>query len=176
MALNRIIGRQAECERLEKCLKADQAQLVIIYGRRRVGKTFLINQFFDGRFDFKLTGAYAEPKETQLRYFAAELNRQSGKDNPVPKDWIEAFELLRGHLSLLPKTEKHVVFLDEMPWMDTQRSGFLSAFEWFWNDWGCTQDDLIIVVCGSATSWMVEKIARAVQPADVQIISPAFHP
>ena len=160
MALNRIIGRQAECERLEKCLKADQAQLVIIYGRRRVGKTFLINQFFDGRFDFKLTGAYAEPKETQLRYFAAELNRQSGKDNPVPKDWIEAFELLRGHLSLLPKTEKHVVFLDEMPWMDTQRSGFLSAFEWFWNDWGCTQDNLIIVVCGSATSWMVEKIAE----------------
>ena len=160
MALNRIIGRQAECERLEKCLKADQAQLVIICGRRRVGKTFLINQFFDGRFDFKLTGAYAEPKETQLRYFAAELNRQSGKDNPVPKDWIEAFELLRGHLSLLPETEKHVVFLDEMPWMDTQRSGFLSAFEWFWNDWGCTQDNLIIVVCGSATSWMVEKIAE----------------
>ena len=71
MARNRIIGRQDECERLKKCLGADQAQLVIIYGRRRVGKTFLINQFFDGRFDFKLTGAYGEPKETQLRYFAA---------------------------------------------------------------------------------------------------------
>ena len=160
MALNKITGRHAECERLEKCLKADQAQLVIIYGRRRVGKTFLINQFFDGRFDFKLTGAYGEPKETQLRYFTSELNRQSGKDHPVPKDWIEAFELLRGYLSSLTKSEKHVVFLDEMPWMDTQRSGFLSAFEWFWNDWGCTQDNLIFVVCGSATSWMVEKIAE----------------
>ena len=160
MALKRIIGRKAECEHLEKCLKADQAQLVIIYGRRRVGKTFLINQFFDGRFDFKLTGAYAEPKETQLRYFAAELNRQSGRNNPVPRDWIEAFELLRGYLALLDETEKHVVFFDEMPWMDTQRSGFLSAFEWFWNDWGCTQDNLIFIVCGSATSWMVEKIAE----------------
>lgn len=160
MARNRIIGRQDECERLKKCLRADQAQLVIIYGRRRVGKTFLINQFFDGRFDFKLTGAYGEPKETQLRYFAAELNRQSGRDRPVPRDWIEAFELLREYLSLLPKTEKHVVFLDEMPWMDTQRSGFLSAFEWFWNDWGCTQDNLVLLVCGSATSWMVEKIAE----------------
>lgn len=160
MAMNKIIGRQAECERLEKCLKADQAQLVIVYGRRRVGKTYLINQFFDGRFDFKLTGAYGEPKETQLRYFAAELNRQSGKEHPAPKDWIEAFELLRGYLAPLSKTEKHVVFFDEMPWMDTQRSGFLSAFEWFWNDWGCTQDNLIFVVCGSATSWMVEKIAE----------------
>jgi len=159
MALNRIIGRQVECDRLEKCLKADQVQLVIVYGRRRVGKTFLINQFFDGRFDFKLTGAYEEPREIQLRYFAAELNRQSGRNNPVPGDWIEAFEALRGYLSLQPKTEKRVVFFDEMPWMDTQRSGFLSAFELFWNDWGCTQDNLIFVVCGSATSWMVEKIA-----------------
>jgi hypothetical protein len=157
MAMNRIIGRQVECARLEKCLNADQAQLIILYGRRRVGKTFLINQFFDGRFDFKLTGAYGEPKETQLRYFAAELNRQSGKENPVPKDWIEAFDLLREYLTPLPKTEKHVVFLDEMPWMDTQRSGFLSAFEWFWNDWGSTQDNLVFVVCGSATSWMVER-------------------
>ncbi len=160
MAIDRIIGRQVERERLEKCLKADQAQLVIIYGRRRVGKTFLINQFFDGRFDFKLTGAYEEPKETQLRYFASELNRQSGKDNPIPKDWIKAFELLREYLTVLSKKEKHVVFFDEMPWMDTQRSGFLSAFEWFWNDWGCTQDNLIFVVCGSATSWMVEKIVE----------------
>ena len=160
MALNRIVGRKAECDRLNKCLKEDQAQLVIVYGRRRVGKTFLINQFFDGRFDFKLTGAYAEPKETQLRYFAAELNRQSGSNKPIPKDWIGAFELLREYLSLLPSTEKKVVFFDEMPWMDTQRSGFLSAFEWFWNDWGCAQDNLVFVVCGSATSWMTENIAE----------------
>lgn len=160
MEHNRIIGRKTECERLEKCLKADQAQLVIVYGRRRVGKTFLINQFFAGRFDFKLTGAYAQPKETQLRYFSAELNRQSGKEMPAPKDWIEAFALLRDYLSTLSKGDKHIVFFDEMPWMDTQRSGFLSAFEWFWNDWGSTQENLVFTVCGSATSWMVEKIAE----------------
>ena len=112
MEHNRIIGRKTECERLEKCLKADQAQLVIVYGRRRVGKTFLINQFFAGRFDFKLTGAYAQPKETQLRYFSAELNRQSGKELPAPKDWIEAFSWLRDYLSTLSKGEKHVVFFD----------------------------------------------------------------
>ncbi len=155
----RIIGREAERERLEKCMKEQQAQLVVVYGRRRVGKTFLINQFFEGRFDFKMTGAYGEPKETQLRYFSIELTRQSGVSHAVPKDWIEAFELLREYLSSLPKNEKRVVFFDEMPWIDTQRSGFLSAFEWFWNDWGCTCDNLVFIVCGSATAWMVEKIA-----------------
>ena len=160
MEHNRIIGRKTECERLDKCLKADQAQLVIVYGRRRVGKTFLINQFFAGRFDFKLTGAYAQPREIQLRYFSTELNRQSGKEMPAPKDWIEAFTWLRDYLSTLSKGEKHLVFFDEMPWMDTQRSGFLSAFEWFWNDWGSTQENLVFIVCGSATSWMVEKIAE----------------
>ena len=160
MSERRIIGRTAERERLEKCMRANQAQLIIVYGRRRVGKTFLINQFFDGRFDFKLTGAYAEPKETQLRYFSVELNCQTGKNNPVPRDWIEAFQLLREYLSSLPTGSKCVVFFDEMPWMDTQRSGFLPAFEWFWNDWGCTQDHLVFIVCGSATSWMVEKIAE----------------
>ncbi len=160
MARGRIIGRQAECSRLEKCVASSQAQLVIIYGRRRVGKTFLVNQFFDGRFDFKLTGAYAQPKETQLRYFIAELNRQAGWKKPAPKDWIDAFALLREYLSGLPATEKQVVFFDEMPWMDTQNSGFLAAFEWFWNDWGCARDNLVFLVCGSATSWMVEKIAE----------------
>ncbi len=160
MSIDRIVGRHTECERLEKCLRENQAQLIIVYGRRRVGKTFLINQFFGGRFDFKLTGAYAEPRETQLRYFAAELSRQSGRKDPPPKDWIEAFDRLRVYLASLSRDEKHVVFLDEMPWMDTQRSGFLGAFEWFWNDWGCTQDNLILIVCGSATSWMTEKIVE----------------
>ena len=159
MSVNRIVGRLKECERLQKCLKSSDAQLVIVYGRRRVGKTFLINQFFDGRFDFKLTGAYAQPKEIQLRYFVQELNRQNHSDFPVPKDWISAFELLRNYLASLSTGEKHIVFFDEMPWMDTQRSGFLAAFEWFWNDWGCTQDNLLFIVCGSSTSWMAENIA-----------------
>lgn len=158
MAQCKIVGRQAECRRLSQCLEADTAQLVVVYGRRRVGKTFIINEFFNGRFDFKLTGAYNEPKETQLRYFAMELSRQAGREIVPPKDWIDAFDLLRRHLSSLPQDEKHIVFLDEMPWMDTQRSGFMSAFEWFWNDWGCTQHNLVLIVCGSATSWMVKNI------------------
>ena len=155
-----IIGRNTERKRLQKCLEAGQAQLIIVYGRRRVGKTFLINQFFGGRFDFKMTGAYGQPREVQLRYFVEELNRQTGQEYPQPKDWIEAFNQLRIYLATLPPEEKQVVFFDEMPWIDTQRSGFLAAFEWFWNDWGCSRNNLIFVVCGSATSWMVENIAE----------------
>ena len=156
--VNKLIGRKNECERLQKCLDTNSAQLIIIYGRRRVGKTFLINQFFNGRFDFKVTGLYNEPKETQIKAFMAELNAQTQKNEPMPSDWLDAFMLLKEYIKNLPKTEKHIVFFDEFPWFDTARSGFLPAFEWFWNDWGSTQDNLILIICGSATAWMVENI------------------
>ena len=156
----KIIGRKEEYRQLQKCMEARTSQLVIVYGRRRVGKTFLINKFFDGRFDFKVTGSYGQPKEIQLTNFTNELNLQSGQKNKLPKDWTEAFLLLRKHLSKLGKDEKHVIFFDEMPWLDTQRSGFLSAFEYFWNSWGASVDNLVCVVCGSATSWLVDNIAQ----------------
>lgn len=151
-----IIGRERELNRLDSCMEETQAQLILIYGRRRVGKTFLINNYFDGRFDFKLTGAYKLSMETQLRGFASELRRQTGKDHGVPKDWVEAFEWLRNYIEILSKVEKKVIFFDEMPWMDTARSGFLPAFEWFWNDFGSSVKNLIFVVCGSATAWLKE--------------------
>lgn len=153
-----FVGRYQECARLERCLVQEQAQLIIVYGRRRVGKTFLIHQFFEGRFDFKLTGFYDQPRDLQLRNFSSELNRQSGTDYPVPEDWIKAFELLRAYLESFPSGSGRVVFFDEMPWLDTHRSGFLPAFEWFWNSWGSMQNNLIFIVCGSATSWMKENI------------------
>ena len=156
--VNKLIGRKNECERLQKCLDTNSAQLIMIYGRRRVGKTFLINQFFNGRFDFKVTGLYNEPKETQIKAFMAELNAQTQKNEAMPSDWLDAFMLLKEYIKNLPKTEKHIVFFDEFPWFDTARSGFLPAFEWFWNDWGSTQDNLILIICGSATAWMVENI------------------
>lgn len=157
---SKFIGREKECAVLQKCIDSDSAQLIIVYGRRRVGKTFLINQFFNGRFDFKVTGLYDQPKESQLKAFIAELNSQTQKENTIPNDWMDAFILLKTYLASLEKNEKHIVFFDEMPWFDTQKSDFLAAFEWFWNDWGSTQNNLIVIVCGSATSWMVEKIDK----------------
>lgn len=160
MTDNAITGRKQEIHRLDRCLQETNAQLVILYGRRRVGKTFLINEYFEGRFDFKITGAYQEKKDVQLRNFAEELSDQIRQEVTVPKDWTEAFRMLRRYLTELPKEDKHVVFFDEMPWLDTPRSGFLPAFEHFWNDFGCALHNLIFIVCGSAASWMTRNIAQ----------------
>ncbi len=159
MSRKKLIGRVEECERLDDCMSDHSAQLVIVYGRRRVGKTFLVNEYFDNRFAFKITGAYNQDRSFQLRNFSAELKRKSGRDWSRPKDWVEAFECLREYLEALPLDKKQVVFLDEMPWLDTRKSGFLPAFEWFWNDWASTRDNHLFVVCGSATSWMIENFS-----------------
>ena len=156
----RLIGRSDEYSKLERCLEREEAQLIVVRGRRRVGKTFLINQFFGNGFDFKLTGEYKAPKENQLENFAMELSRRAHSEKKIPKDWREAFEMLRSYLSALPEGGKHIVFFDEMPWMDTPRSGFLRAFEYFWNSFGSSMHDLVFILCGSATAWIAENIDR----------------
>ena len=152
-----IIGREEECKRLDDCLQREQAQLIMVYGRRRVGKTYLINEYFEGTFAFKLTGIYNQSTKMQLFNFAEELKRCK-YNCETPDNWIEAFSMLRTYLETLPQDTKQIVFFDEMPWMDTPRSGFLSAFEWFWNSWGNSRHNLVFVICGSATSWMVKNI------------------
>ena len=153
-----VIGRNAEWTRLEECMSEKTAQLVIVYGRRRVGKTFLINEFFDNSFTFKLTGAYNKPAEYQLRNFIAELNRRTGEMREAPSDWVQAFEYLREYLGNTAISERKIVFFDEMPWLDTRNSGFLDAFEFFWNDWASSRNDIIFIVCGSATAWMTSNL------------------
>ncbi len=159
MSYSLLVARKQEIHRLQKCLQESKSQLIILYGRRRIGKTFLINEFFEGRFDFKITGSYKEKRDIQLRNFAEELSNQTKQQINTPKDWTSAFWLLRKYLSDLPEDEKHIVFFDEMPWLDTMHSGFLSAFEHFWNDFGCSLHNLVFIVCGSATSWMTKNIA-----------------
>ena len=155
-----IIGRADECQRLDRCLRSSSAQLVIVYGRRRVGKTFLINEYFNNDFSFKLTGVYGQKRKEQLQNFAAELNRKSSEKHPAPQNWSEAFNQLREYIDGLDCKKKQVVFLDELPWLDTRKSGFLPAFEFFWNDYAQTRNNIVVVLCGSVTSWMDEKITR----------------
>ena len=155
-----FVGRKKEIERLDRCMDAKQAQLIIVYGRRRVGKTYLIDSYFDNKYAFSFSGAYNETVRTQLKNFSAELSAQTGSSYSIPSDWTEAFMMLRQYLTERETDSKNVVFFDEMPWLDSQKSGFLSAFEWFWNGWGSKQKNLVFIVCGSATSWMVEKIAE----------------
>ena len=158
MARDRLIGREYECRRLDRCMGEKQAQLITVSGRRRVGKTYLIDQYFDKRFDFKLTGYEKQPKDIQLQNFANELSRQTRTEQKIPSGWLEAFDMLRSYLESLSYDEKRVVFFDEMPWMDTPRSGFLPAFEGFWNSWAYSRDDLVFIVCGSAASWIINNI------------------
>ena len=160
----KIIGRVCEQRLLQSMLESDHAEFAIVYGRRRVGKTFLIREFFKDRFTFYHTGLNPEelPEENrmqaQLENFASSLARSGAKIQIVPKTWAQAFDRLIDFLSARPKDERMVVFIDEMPWLDTRRSMFLSAFEHFWNGWAAGQDNLILVACGSATSWMCEEL------------------
>ena len=127
-----ILGRRHEQDLIREYYESPKAELVAVYGRRRVGKTYLVRQYFDNDFDFYFTGSFETPRSTQLTLFKKELERYSGRKHHKPKDWYEAFESLREYLSSLHK-ERIVVFLDELPWMDTPKSGFLSAFSYFWN-------------------------------------------
>jgi len=158
--MSNIIGRESEIKRLNRVIAEDEAQLVLVYGRRRVGKTFLINEFFDNKFDFKFTGSYNQSTQEQLKNFSIEYNRCAKAKNSIPQDWTEAFSLLRGYLEEKDINEKQIVFFDEMPWMDRQKSGFLPAFEWFWNSWGSSRNNLVFIVCGSSTSWISDKIEK----------------
>ena len=151
-----LIGRRHEQDLIREYYDSPKAELVAVYGRRRVGKTFLIKQCFDETFDFYFTGSFETPRSTQLTLFKKELERYSGRKQRKPKDWYEAFDALREYISSLHK-ERVVVFLDELPWMDTPKSGFLSAFSYFWNSWASSVSGLKLFVCGSATTWMLSK-------------------
>ena len=152
-----IIGRHDEIRQLDNCYKSGESEFIILYGRRRVGKTFLIRKHFEGKFDFVLTGIHNGAKAVQLGNFANTLEEYSGMAQDVPETWFEAFNQLKRHLSTLRK-QLLLVFIDEMPWLDTKKSDFLAAFELFWNGWGASQSKLMLIVCGSATTWITDKI------------------
>ena len=151
-----VIGREYEIGLLRKMYEQDEAQLIAVYGRRRVGKTYLVKRFFDDRFDFAFTGSYNTSTTVQLALFSQTLREYGAEVKPPVKTWFDAFGALRDHLMSCGK-KRMVVFLDEIPWMDNAKSNFLPAFSFFWNTWGSTCEGLKVVVCGSATTWMLDK-------------------
>lgn len=159
-----LIGRRREQEVLGEALAGRGPELVAVYGRRRVGKTFLVRSFYGPSIVFELTGSHAADLATQLRAFALAMGRATRTTAQLapPVDWTDAFARLEGYLLDLPRPRKgkHVVFLDEVPWLATRRSGFLEAFEHFWNAWASAQPWLVVVICGSAASWMLRKIVK----------------
>lgn len=152
-----IVGRKEEQTILEQALNSDQSEFIAVYGRRRIGKTYLVKNFFHGKFDFYMTGIYDATKPELLEYFNSQLEEYSGEKWPKPKTWMEAFRQLKKYLLSLGK-EKVVVFIDELPWFDTHRSRFIRALELFWNGWIDSDVLLKFIVCGSATTWMTNKL------------------
>jgi AAA+ ATPase superfamily predicted ATPase len=157
-----LIGRKKEIEALNEMLQSNSSELIAVYGRRRVGKTFLIRECYKNNTVFEVTGYYRGSMRDQLRNFHSQLKRNYKRidKHPIPKDWFKAFELLESYLDSQRKPEKKVVFIDELPWLATTRSKFLTAFEHFWNTYCTKRNDLVVVICGSAASFMVNRIIR----------------
>jgi len=154
-----LIGRDTEKQLLRGALREEYSQFIAVYGRRRVGKTFLIRESFDYQFDFQFTGAANLTARKQLVRFRRTLKEHGQVDTPELTSWGAAFSELKRFISNLPVGKK-LIFLDELPWMDAPRSGFLSELEAFWNGWASARKDIVFVVCGSSTSWMVKKIIK----------------
>ncbi len=155
-----ISGRLEEMATFDSILNSPKAELVAVYGRRRVGKTFLIRQFFKETMCFEFSGTINTVAEKQLYNFAQALGKYSGKDFAprAPAHWQEAFVLLTQYVEKLRSKKKKVIFFDELPWLDTMHSGFLAAFDYFWNSWCTKRTDIVVVICGSAASWMINKV------------------
>ena len=163
-----IIGRREEQRKLESLLRSGKPEFVVVYGRRRVGKTYLVGEFFGEGFAFRASGLAMGGMSEQLQAFGDRLREYGQARSEAPRTWLEAFGRLRDLLSETgvvrhAETGRRVVFIDEMPWLDTPRSGFRTALEYFWNGWGCTQQDLVLIVCGSATSWLVDNLLESTE-------------
>lgn len=154
-----LIGRDKEKQILQNALSEEYSQFIAVYGRRRVGKTFLIREAYDYKFDFQFTGAAKLTARKQLIRFRRALKEHGQTDTHELANWGDAFSELKRFITNLPESKK-VIFLDELPWMDAPRSGFLSELESFWNGWASARKDIVFVVCGSSTSWMVKKIIK----------------
>lgn len=155
-----LIGREKEVAWLEKYEKSGKAEFIAIYGRRRVGKTFLVRQHFKGRIAFEISGALGESRQAQLNNFLQELKRKTNEPQPRLATWQDAFFSLEQYIDRLETTTKGriILFFDELPWLDTPKSGFTRAFDYFWNHYASAHERVMLIVCGSATSWMVNTL------------------
>ena len=154
-----IIGRKAEQEELRLAYNSEYSEFVAVTGRRRIGKTFLVRETFNYAFAFQHSGLANQKTRAQLKEFRQSLIRSGLKKCRIPTDWSDAFFLLTQLLDQLGDGKK-VVFIDELPWMDAPRSNFVSALEHFWNGYASARKDILLIICGSATSWIINNVFR----------------
>lgn len=159
-----MVGRKKEINELNRLYDSNKAEFVAVYGRRRVGKTFLVDSVFEGRYSFRhaglspVEGNKVNAMRNQLDHFYKSLLNYGLEKCEKPKSWLDAFFLLEQLLQSKDDGSKQVVFIDEMPWLDTARSGFITALEAFWNSFACCRRNMLLIVCGSANSWIQDKL------------------
>lgn len=162
--MEKIIGRAAEIQILNDALASSKAELIAVYGRRRVGKTYLVRTVYEKNMLLEFTGMNNVESGEQLENFSLTVQtafrQHLALPLALPANWLQAFRLLINLMELNPPKNKCVLFLDEFPWMDKKKSGFLAAFDHFWNSWASRQHNLVVVICGSAASWMIQNIVR----------------
>ena len=156
--MEQIIGRKKEIKQLTEYYHSGKAEFVAVYGRRRIGKTYLVHNLFRDGFAFEMSGSIDAPAETQLANFGYALREYGDSCQAIPANWTEAFEALKQLLKSKLSGKRLLVFIDELPCLDTRKSGFLQAFEHFWNGWASQQSEIMLIVCGSATSWMITNL------------------
>jgi len=162
--LKKIIGREKEVKILDEVWKSKDAEFIAIYGRRRVGKTYLIREYFaDKSIYLEASGAKDKPLKTQIENFMKAVSKTffKGAELQRPQTWDEVFEVLTRELINVASSKKTVVFLDELPWMATKKSGLLQSLDYYWNLHWSRIPNLVLVVCGSAASWILEKLIYA---------------
>jgi len=155
-----IIGRREEIDRLKRYMGSSCSEFVAIYGRRRIGKTFLVRELFEEQFTFRVTGKENASTADQLENFGFALGRFFGCTD-MPGDWSQAFRMLSAYIEQENTTCEKLIFIDELPWFDTYGAKFVSALEHFWNDWAAYRRDIKLIVCGSATTWMLDNVVNS---------------
>jgi AAA+ ATPase superfamily predicted ATPase len=157
-----IIGRENEITTLRKLLLSKKPELLAIYGRRRIGKTYLIKTYFKEHLSFSCSGQHNGKTREQLINFTEQLNAYFPEMKKMlgAKTWQEAFQFLKESINSIEHKRKKVIFFDELPWLDSHKSGFLSSFSYFWNSYAAERNDLLVIICGSAASWIITKIVN----------------
>ncbi|MBO6026127.1 MAG: AAA family ATPase [Bacteroidales bacterium] len=157
--MEKIIGRDAEINRLKSVAASPRPEFIALYGRRRVGKTFLVNQVFKDQFAFKMTGVIEGSLKDQFTAFTDAMEDFGYETPEPPTDWMKAFIMLKNALKKNKNNEgRRIVFIDELPAMDAENSNVAGAVGYFWNKWASLQDDIVLIICGSATSWMITNV------------------
>ena len=155
-----IIGRTEEMAQLKRYAASIQPEFVAMYGRRRVGKTFLINKTLGEQMVFETSGVLMGEKDDQFEAFNQSL-RRIGYKGKTPRKWMDMFFALEQTLTPnLDPNKRQIIFIDELPCFDVKGTRFVAALGHFWNSWVSKHDNLMLIVCGSATSWMVDNIVN----------------